>query len=77
MDNGLTPHPVTLERVRQVFGVAPIPTQMEEMFDRHMGAAVRRHRPNPVPLAEIEGIKELMDHLWHPELTELSKDSSA
>ena len=67
---------VTSERALKVFRGVTLAPQQETSFGRLLDKAMARNNPNPVPEAELEGIKEILDNLWHPELTrQLNKSS--
>lgn len=71
---------VTLQRVQKVFQGVQLVEQQRPSLERLLDKAITRNAPNPIPEAELEGIKELVtEHLWHPELTRQlnkSKDST-
>ncbi len=67
---------VTYERVRTVFTSLEeqVPPQMVGTFNRLLDKSIKRNAPKPVPVIELEGIKEILENLWHPALTQqLSK----
>jgi hypothetical protein len=61
---------VTSEKVRQVFAGVQLVEQQRPSLERLLDRALERNAPNPIPVEELEGIKELVtQHLWHPELS--------
>lgn len=61
---------ITYERVKQVFADTHLVEQQRASLESLFDKALKRNSPNPIPIAELEGIKELVtEHLWHPELS--------
>ena len=61
---------VTTERLKQVFAGVHLVEQQMGSLTRLLDKSIARNAPNPVPVAELEGIRELVtEHLWHPEIT--------
>lgn len=68
---------VTSARARQVFAGVKLAPQQEASLASLLDKAMQRNAPNPVPIAELEGIKELVtEHLWHPELSKQLHNSA-
>jgi hypothetical protein len=70
MTNEKNSYVVTVQRALKVFQGYPLAPQQEESFGRLLDKAMELNNPNPVPVEELEGIKEILDNLWDPALTQ-------
>lgn len=62
---------VTSERVRQVFSGTNLVPQQRASLTSLLDKALARNGDKPIPVEELEGIKELVtEHIWHPALTQ-------
>lgn len=62
---------ITGQRLKEVFSDVVLIRQQHNALTRMLERAMKRFAPEPVPKAEIEGIKEMiLVHLWPDELVQ-------
>ena len=65
---------ITIARAREVFHDVQLCRQELSILESLIGKAIARNDPNPVPKIEIEGIRELLGHLWDPAFNAINGD---
>lgn len=65
---------ITLARVREVFHDVQLSRQEGSSLNVLLAKAIKRNAPDPVPKIEIEGIRELLGHIWNPAFNAINGD---